>query len=464
MLAARNCTSIVWIWKCRHLAAFPSAAIALLWLAGCAGTLPDRAERMTRGYVYYLDGAGGGSVISNWSGGVRRGMLDAGYDGAGEMFKWQTGKGVLADQVASEEHKRKKAAELARRIQSFHQAHPNAKISMVGLSAGTAIAVFALEALPPDIPIDSVILLSGSLSAGYDLSSALRRVHDKVFIFSSRKDGVLQVLLPMAGTADRAKGATETIGVHGPKLPPNASTDTRHLYAQRVVEIPWNEEFTAYGHRGSHTDTVKADFVRHFVAPFLEPLAAEKAKPPKTKPRGKVDNPDYRRWARFEPGSWAAYEGEQVVDGGVRTPVQLTATLIFKSETAILVERDFRARTAAAANIVPRHLFVTSAIDPRGNPLTHPDRQVENHADEAVVVDGREIRCRVFSVRTPGDSLAWGRDVQATVHASDAVPGGIVKIELVTHVDGREFRYRGRLVGFKATPTGAADEDLAVGR
>jgi pimeloyl-ACP methyl ester carboxylesterase len=431
------------------------ALCGIVWpsLVGCASALPDRAERMERGYVYYLDGAGGGSVVSNWAGGVRRGMLDAGYDGAGEMFTWQTGKGVLADQVASAEYKREKAAELAQRIQSFHQTHPDAKISLVGLSAGTVVAVFTLEALPAKVPIESVVLLSGSLSADYDLGGALKKVRDKVYVFSSTKDGVLQVLLPMAGTADRAKGTTETIGVQGPKLPSTATARTRELYAERVVEIPWNAEFSAYGHHGGHTDTVKASFVRHFVAPFLRPLAPQKARPAKTSPMGKVDNPDYRRWARFEPGSWAAYEGEQIADG-VSTPIQLKATLKFKSETALLVERDTLANRGTG--VVPRHLFVTAAIDPRNNPLTHPDGQVENHADELVDVDGHEIPCRVFSVHTPGDSLAWGRDVRATVHVSDAVPGGIVRMDLVTHIDGRQVHYRGQLVGFEAVPGGSA--------
>jgi len=89
-------------------------AIALLSVtAGCSQTMPDRAERMTCGYVYYLDGAGGGGLISNWSGGLRQGMLAAGYNGAGEIFRWNTGMGVVADQDSSVDYKRGKATECA---------------------------------------------------------------------------------------------------------------------------------------------------------------------------------------------------------------------------------------------------------------------------------------------------------------------------------------------------------------
>ncbi len=125
-----------------------SSILSLAGSFGCAPTAPDREVRMTRGYVYYLDGAGGGGALKNYSGGVRKGLVDAGYDGSGEMFRWQTDLGVGADQVASESYKRSKARKLAKQIQEYKQEHPNAPVTLMGLSAGTAIAVFALEKLP----------------------------------------------------------------------------------------------------------------------------------------------------------------------------------------------------------------------------------------------------------------------------------------------------------------------------
>ena len=38
-------------------------SFAVVELAGCATTAPDLDERMPRGYVYYLDGAGGGRPL-----------------------------------------------------------------------------------------------------------------------------------------------------------------------------------------------------------------------------------------------------------------------------------------------------------------------------------------------------------------------------------------------------------------
>ncbi len=65
---------------------------------------------MARGYIFYCDGAGGGSLITNRGTGVREGMRKAGYQGSGENFPWQTRWGIVADQKSSVEYKRRKAA------------------------------------------------------------------------------------------------------------------------------------------------------------------------------------------------------------------------------------------------------------------------------------------------------------------------------------------------------------------
>ena len=141
------CSNLILNWTgfgvSRPFASMPTMAtiLAVTVTTGCASTAPDRAERMTRGYVYYLDGAGGGG-ITNWASGVRKGLRGAGYDGAGEMFSWQTGLGFAADQTASNNFKRSKASKLAQKMVAYHQQYPHAPMTLMGLSAGTAVAVF----------------------------------------------------------------------------------------------------------------------------------------------------------------------------------------------------------------------------------------------------------------------------------------------------------------------------------
>lgn len=229
---------------------------------------PDRPVRLARGCIFYMDGAGGGTAKSNYAAGVVAGMLDAGYQGAGELVSWETGKGLMADQKASLAYKRSKAREAAAMIEGYRKDHPNAPVGILGFSAGTAEAVFALEALPEDSHVHHVVLLGASISHDYDLTEALKRVKHKLHIITSPHDRMLSLAMPLSGTADR-KYHDAGAGIKGFTLPPNASEETRRLYAEKIVTIPYSKDFRKDGDAGHHFDNVKEDFIRDHVAPLL---------------------------------------------------------------------------------------------------------------------------------------------------------------------------------------------------
>jgi pimeloyl-ACP methyl ester carboxylesterase len=229
---------------------------------------PDRQARLSRGCIFYMDGAGGGTEKSNYAAGVVSGMLDAGYDGAGELVAWETGKGLVADQDASVAYKRTKARKAADMILDYRKAHPEAPASILGFSAGSAEAVFALEALPEGEHVHHVVLLGASISRDYDLTEALKRVKHKVHIITSTHDNMLGLAMKFSGTADR-KFHDPGAGIKGFVLPPNASEETRRLYAAKIVVIPYSKDWRKDGDKGHHFDNVKEDFIRDHVAPLL---------------------------------------------------------------------------------------------------------------------------------------------------------------------------------------------------
>ncbi len=251
------------------------SALALMFFAGgCATTpsglpkpLPGREARMKHGYLYYLDGAGGGTAKKNWSAGVRQGLLAAGYPGAGEMFSWETGEGLIADQDASVKYKRTKAKALAREIRKRAAEYPGAPIQILGFSAGTAEAVFELEYLQPGVQVENVALLGASISDDYDLTKALRHVRGRLYLYTSKRDRMLGFFMAFSGTADRKfePGA----GARGFVLPKNASAQTKKLYAEKIKAIPWTKTLEADGDFGRHFDNVKMKFIRDHVAPLL---------------------------------------------------------------------------------------------------------------------------------------------------------------------------------------------------
>jgi len=228
----------------------------------------DRQQRLERGCVFYFDGAGGGTKKSNYAAGVIKGMLEAGYPGAGELMSWETGQGLMADQKASVEFKRAKAKESAASIRRYMEQHPGRPVGLLGFSAGTAEAVFALESLPESTPVDHVVLLGASISRDYDMTQALKRVKNKLYIITSTHDHMLSIAMPLSGTADR-KFHDPGAGIRGFVLPANASEETKRLYAEKIATIPYSKDFRKDSDQGHHFDNVKPEFIRNEVAPLL---------------------------------------------------------------------------------------------------------------------------------------------------------------------------------------------------
>jgi pimeloyl-ACP methyl ester carboxylesterase len=248
--------------------------IELVLTGGCAQRTVQPDIPGHHGIVFYLDGAGGGSLVTDWGRGVKSGLTVGGYKGVYREFHWQTGLGVLADQDSSVAYKRGKARELARIIVDYANNHPGEPINLIGLSAGTAVAIYTLEALPSWCTVDKVILLGSSVNANYDLASALVRIEDNLFVFTSPHDAVLGMLVPFAGTADRQFSGSNVAGIQGFQIPVHASQKTRQLYT-KVKRIPWDPAFAKAGDHGGHTDATHPRFVAKYITLLLIPLPSK---------------------------------------------------------------------------------------------------------------------------------------------------------------------------------------------
>lgn len=251
------------------------------FLTGCQSqpTTGDLAVRssaaVSRAIVYYLDGAGGGGAVTNWGRHVKQGLREASYPGTYIEYDWETGFGVVADQMSSDDYKRQKAAHVAQLVQQYAAANPKAPISLMGLSAGTAVAVFVLEKLSPGLQVDTVVLLSGSIASDYDMTKALRHVKGSFYVTTSNRDDILSIAVPMFGTADRQAGDVSVAGINGLTLPPGASAETVRLY-NKIKYLPWKPQYGDDGDFGGHTDTTVPPFIRDHIAPLIM-VAAQQA-------------------------------------------------------------------------------------------------------------------------------------------------------------------------------------------
>jgi hypothetical protein len=100
------------------------------------------------------------------------------------------------------------------------------------------------------------------------MTKALGRVNGKLYIITSPHDHMLGTLMPLSGTADR-KFHDPGAGIKGFVLPPNASDATKKLYKEKIVTIPYSDDFRKDKDKGHHFDNVKMEFIRDHVAPLL---------------------------------------------------------------------------------------------------------------------------------------------------------------------------------------------------
>jgi pimeloyl-ACP methyl ester carboxylesterase len=226
-------------------------SICALTLAGLAGCAPTFGPKAANGITLYCPGAGNfdfGDI------GIRKGLEAAGYQGQVASVLWTAGLGPGVDQRLG--NARLGAVRLARTIERYVDEYPSRPINIIGLSAGSGVAIWALEELEPGYSVDNVVLLGSSLWHRYDVSEAVRGINGKIYNYYSPQDIVLAGPMKVFGTIDGVFGedGAGAVGLHSP----NSSN--------RVVNIRWEPTFKQYGNFGNHTDGTRAPFVERYIS------------------------------------------------------------------------------------------------------------------------------------------------------------------------------------------------------
>jgi hypothetical protein len=262
----------------RHALSAISLFLMVLTAPGCIlGNRPtfvhtsSIADEMT----FYLDGAGNLGFGKET---VPLGLADCGYLGQVRHFIWTTYWGPIHDQM-SIVHNRRKAAELARQIEAHLDQYPSGKVNIIALSAGTGVAVFALEVLDSDYRVDNVVLLSSSLSSGYDLTRALKHVKGGIYFYWSPDDPILNRVVPIVGPVDQENSTPVVAGVAGASVPIRASRETMQCYRRHVHNVKWEPETLLGPVKYWHAGSITRHMIRELVAPILVGTAADTGRP-----------------------------------------------------------------------------------------------------------------------------------------------------------------------------------------
>jgi hypothetical protein len=226
--------------------------------ARAALALADRPKP----WVLHLNGIGGERSIDH---SLVRGLRDGGVEAEFEIYDWTGGEVGIPALTNAAIHKRE-AKRIADLILQQYKADPLRPIHLTGHSGGAGILTYALELLPDDVKVDSIIMLAPALSPQYDLSRALAHVNGHCYVFTSIFDvAVLSTGTKIFGTIDGIR--SEAAGLRGFVQPGKAADPDQY---RKLVHFPYEKSWAKkYGNLGSHISCMSARFVRSFVAPVL---------------------------------------------------------------------------------------------------------------------------------------------------------------------------------------------------
>jgi hypothetical protein len=223
------------------------------------------ASPATRPFLLHLPGVGGFLAVDR---SLISGLVAGGLNADIQAYDW-TGnlKGVPALHAYYRNHA--EAARIAAVITARAKAYPDGRIILTSHSGGGAMAIWALEDLPPDVNVGEVLLLAPAVSPDYDLSAALKHVKDHLYVFSSMGDELILGLgCRICGTMDGKM--TDAAGKVGFSQPQGADP----VQYKKLVPRPYNRDWEWLGNFGDHIGPMARPFAAKVLAPLvMDPTA-----------------------------------------------------------------------------------------------------------------------------------------------------------------------------------------------
>ena len=223
--------------------------------AGCLPSALMSEERLDKGLVIILPGIDGPGLNSA---GVTDGLTKGGVEMGIMTHAWGwpiPGIGMILNQTDVIGN-RAAGQRVAQMIVDYKKGHPDRPVYVIGHSGGGGVAVFAAESMPAGQNVDGLILLSASISAGYDLSKALANCRGGILNYYSYNDEILPFTASISQTVDGVRGTS-------------AGASGFRRSQPGLHQMGWNARMQSYGNGGGHMQSCNSAFVAHFIAPWI---------------------------------------------------------------------------------------------------------------------------------------------------------------------------------------------------
>jgi alpha-beta hydrolase superfamily lysophospholipase len=237
----------------------PAKRLPLIFCVLCVSAASAFCAESEKPFLLHVPGVGGHLLIDDL---LVQGLRQGGLDAQVRIYDFTDGNPglpTLANYQRNHEH----AQIIADTLTRVRRADPGRKIILTSHSGGAGPAVWALEKLPDDVQVDSLLLLAPALSPQYDLTDALRHVKGRAYAFSSSTDPVLGVGTRTFGTIDRVK--SDSAGRVGFTRPQGADP----IQYDKLVSFTYDLAWLAVGNAGDHIGTMNRPFARRMLAPLL---------------------------------------------------------------------------------------------------------------------------------------------------------------------------------------------------
>src|SRR5207249_4071469 len=155
--------------------------IVFAMLCGCAGTSGPTGPDV----IFLVPGVDGDGPRYA---ALKDGLRDAGVSQRIELMDWGAPRILFFLNFSNGSIHRDAEKKLASRIESWRLKWPNAKIDLIGHSAGGGVVLGSLARLPADVHVDHAIVLAPSVSPTYSLAPALAHMDRRLDVFHSDRD------------------------------------------------------------------------------------------------------------------------------------------------------------------------------------------------------------------------------------------------------------------------------------
>ena len=236
-------------------------AVALI-ATGCVASSVNAAQADCKEHLIHLPGIAGEQNLDRR---FVRGLRTGGCEGTIEIYDW-TAKDPGLSALLARKRNEKQADKVAEKIQQILKDEPGVKLRLVCHSGGAGIAAWALERLPDDAKIESIVFIAPALSQKYDLSKALAHVRGTAYALTSVNDViVLGAGTRLFGTIDGKK--EEAAGLRGFKTPDEPADAKQY---DKLVQMPYQDSWMELGNIGDHIGPMGEEFAEKVIAPILQ--------------------------------------------------------------------------------------------------------------------------------------------------------------------------------------------------